>query len=385
MDINRSCQSFALELLDFAPVLGIIGSRQVGKTTLSRQLSRELNKPVHYLDMEDPNDRERLSDPMLYFKQYEEHCVILDEIQRKPELFEILRPIIDAKRESARFIILGSASPAIIRGTSESLAGRVSYVELDPLNVTEIDDPIKLWWRGGYPSSYLAKSDRQSFQWRKNYIRSYVERDLPLLGLNISPTILQSLWEMLAYLAGNLLNAANLSKSLGVSQPSIMKYLHFMEEAFLLRRLPSFHHNIKKRLVKAPKIYVRDSGLLHALLKIQQPDGIHSHPNKGNIWENFVVEQITSSLGDRYSYYFYRTHQGAECDLVLTDGLTAKISIEIKYSSSPKISKGFVQSIEDLGTQENYVLYIGTEEFEIKKGITALNLSQFIEKLLIRE
>lgn len=381
MDIERNVIEHALELMDFSPVLGIIGSRQVGKTTLSRQLASRMNKPIHYLDMEDPNDRDKLTDPMLYFRPYEDQCVVIDEIQRKPELFEILRPLIDAKREPARFIILGSASPAIIRGTSESLAGRVSYLELDPLNVAEIEDPIKLWWRGGYPSSYLARSDRQSFQWRKNYIRSYVERDLPLLGLNISATTLQSLWEMLAYMAGNLLNASNLAKSLGVTQPSVMKYLHFMEEAFLIRRLAPFHHNIKKRLVKAPKIYLRDTGILHTLLKIQEPNGIHGHPNKGNIWENFVIEQIISCLGDRYSYYFYRTHQGAECDLVLSDGLTPKIGIEIKYSSSPKVSRGFNQSIEDLGTNEHYVVYVGDETFEISKGITATNLSELIKKL----
>ncbi|MCP4456530.1 MAG: ATP-binding protein [Cytophagales bacterium] len=384
MDINRNINEEAIEILNFMPVLGIVGSRQTGKTTLSKQLASQLNKEVVHIDLENPVDVEKIADPILYFRQHQDKCVIIDEVQHRPELFQILRPLIDEHRVAARFILLGSAAPTIIRGASESLAGRIAYLELSPFILQEIDDLNKLWYRGGYPLSYLAKNESQSATWRTNYIRTYVERDLPMLGLNLSATILRQLWTMLAHIAGNLLNASMLAKSLGVTQPSIMRYLHFMEETFLIRRLPSFHINMKKRLVKAPKLYLRDTGLLHSLLGITHADGLQSAPWKGHSWENFVIEQIISTLASRYSYYYYRTHQGAECDLVLVDGITPKVGIEIKYASAPKVTKGFLQSIEDLGTIENYIIYVGNESFDVRENVKAISIGGFLKAMKAR-
>jgi predicted AAA+ superfamily ATPase len=309
-----------LEILEYFPVLGITGPRQVGKTTLSKELAGQIEKKVIYLDMENPVDLSKLSEPTLYFKKNEDVCIIIDEVQRVPELFPILRSMIDQKRIPARFILTGSASPELIRDSSESLAGRIAYKELTAFNYIEIYNH-KLsglhWFRGGFPPSFLAPSDRISISWINNFIQTYIERDLPLLGLQAAPTFLRNLWLMLAHIHGNVLNMELLSKSLEVTGPTIKKYIHFLSEAYLIRILHPFHINIKKRIVKSPKIYIRDTGILHQLLGITTYDMLEGHPMKGNSWEGYVIEQISLHAQNQYEMYFYRTHQGAECDLVL--------------------------------------------------------------------
>jgi predicted AAA+ superfamily ATPase len=328
-----------------------------------------------------------LSEPALYFEKNEDACIIIDEVQRVPELFPILRSVIDKKRIPARFILTGSASPELIRDSSESLAGRIAYKELTPFNYVEICDH-KLsglhWFRGGFPLSFLAPSDRISITWINNFIQTYIERDLPLLGLQAAPTFLRNLWLMLANIHGNVMNMELLSKSLEVTGPTIKKYIHFLAEAYLIRILPSFHVNIKKRIVKSPKIYIRDTGILHQLLGISNFDMLEGHPMKGNSWEGYVIEQISLHVQNHYEMFFYRTHQGAECDLVLTIANKPEIAVEIKYTSAPRVSKGLKTSIEDLGSQRNYIICLSEEEYPIAENIIACSMDTFINKYLIK-
>ena len=376
-----------IEILEYFPVLGITGPRQVGKTTLSKALAGQIEKEVIYLDMEIPMDLSKLSEPALYFKKNEDACIIIDEVQRVPELFPILRSMIDQKRIPARFILTGSASPELIRDSSESLAGRIAYKELTPFNYLEICNHKFSglhWFRGGFPLSFLAPSDRISVSWINNFIQTYIERDLPLLGLQAAPTFLRNLWLMLAHIHGNVMNMELLSKSLEVTGPTIKKYIHFLSEAYLIRILPSFHINIKKRLVKSPKIYIRDTGILHQLLGVSNYEMLEGNPMKGNSWEGYVIEQISLHVQNHYEMYFYRTHQGAECDLVLCSANKPEIAVEIKYTSAPKVSKGLITSIEDLRTQKNFIICLSEEEYPIAENIIACSMDTFINKHLIK-
>ncbi len=376
-----------IEILEYFPVLGITGPRQVGKTTLSKKLAGEIEKEVIYLDMENPTDLSKLSEPALYFKKNEDACIIIDEVQRVPELFPILRSMIDQKRIPARFILTGSASPELIRDSSESLAGRIAYKELTAFNYIEICNH-KLsglhWFRGGFPLSFLAPSDRISISWINNFIQTYIERDLPLLGLRAAPTFLRNLWLMLAHIHGNVMNMELLSKSLEVTGPTIKKYIHFLSEAYLIRILPPFHINIKKRIVKSPKIYIRDTGILHQLLGITTYNMLEGNPMKGNSWEGYVIEQISLHVKNQYELYFYRTHQGAECDLVLTIANKPEIAVEIKYTSAPRVSKGLRTSIDDLGTKKNFIICLSEEEYPIAANIIACSIDTFINKHLAK-
>jgi predicted AAA+ superfamily ATPase len=376
-----------VEILEYFPVLGITGPRQVGKTTLSKKLAGEIEKEVIYLDMENPTDLSKLSEPALYFEKNEDACIIIDEVQRVPELFPILRSLIDKKRIPARFILTGSASPELIRDSSESLAGRIAYKELTAFNYIEICNHKFSglhWFRGGFPLSFLAPSDRTSITWINNFIQTYIERDLPLLGLQAAPTFLRNLWLMLAHIHGNVLNMELLSKSLEVTGPTIKKYIHFLSEAYLIRILPPFQINIKKRIVKSPKIYIRDTGILHQLLGISTYDMLEGNPMKGNSWEGYVIEQISLHVQNQYEMYFYRTHQGAECDLVLTIANKPEIAVEIKYTNAPRVGKGLKTSIEDLGTKKNFIICLSKEEFPIADNIIACSMYTFINKYLKR-
>ncbi len=383
MDILRDLHYQLKELSEDFPAIGVIGARQTGKTTLVKNLSRDWYESTVYLDLEDPRDASQLTDAMIYFDTHRDQCIILDEVQVMPELFRLLRPAIDQDRRPGRFILLGSVSPELIRGTSESLAGRIAYEELTPLLLMELkaDDLPGHWLRGGYPLSFLAKSDKSSRQWRMNYLRTYSERDLPQFGLNASARTIQTLWSMLAHLNGNLLNTSALSRSMGLTHPTISSYLDFLEGAFLIRRLPPFHFNIKKRLVRTPKLYFRDTGLLHQLLNISQHQELVTNPHVGASWENYVIEQICGTSRDRYDYYFYRTHQGTECDLVLVEGFTPQISIEIKFSSAPKLTKGHLQAIEDLGTVRNVIIAPVKTDFKIHPKIEVMTLHSFLRSL----
>ena len=383
--IERLIKEELIELLSYFPVVGLIGSRQVGKTTLVKQLANKLNKKTIYIDLEKPEDLSKLIEPSLYLRTHTDKCVILDEIQRVPHLFPIMRALIDEQRIPARFIITGSASPDLIRDSSESLAGRIAYKELTPMNLFEVNDKIGFeehWFRGGYPLALFAPSQKLSKAWLDNYIQTYVERDLPLLGLKVSPTTLRNLWSMLAHIHGNILNMNLLSKSLEISIPTLKRYLHFLSEAFLIKILQPYYYNIKKRLVKSPKIYIRDTGILHAILGIHTQNHLHGHPVIGHSWEGYIIEQIYAHCHPDFGFCYYRTHHGAECDLILTKANTPLAAIEIKYTSSPKVTKGLKNSISDLKTARNYIICITGEDYPLAANITVCNIFSFVENHL---
>jgi uncharacterized protein len=382
MDVSRNIEPLLLEYLTIFPIVGILGPRQVGKTTLAKSLVK--NRDVHYLDLESASDRQKLSDPVLYLSNYSDKLVILDEIQNMPNLFNELRGIIDADRRVGRFIILGSASPVLIKKSADSLAGRIGYIELSPLSLTEIplDNEQTLWNRGGFPLSFLGTSDRGSLIWRKNFIKTYVERDLGLLGLNAEPQTIERFWRMLANSHANLWNAESIGRSMGLTHPTVNRYLDFMEGAFLVRRLQPYFINIPKRLVKSPKIYLRDSGILHAFKEISQEIMLADDPQVGASWEGFVIEQIINVVQDKAQVFFYRTQQGAECDLILEKNNEILATIEIKYSSAPQISKGFRISMADTNAKQGFVIAKTNETYKVEDNITVTYLAFFLKEIL---
>lgn len=382
--IDRFETDNLIEMIGFFPVIGIVGPRQVGKTTIAKQISSALKKDTLYIDLENPRDQAKLTDPVLFFEGKENVCVILDEIQRVPSLFPVLRSMVDLHRVPARFILLGSASPELIRDASESLAGRIAYKELTPFNLTEIgnDEWQKHWLRGGFPSAFLAPSDKLCFKWQFNFIQTYIERDLPLLGFGIDRNVIRKLWTMIAHIHGNILNMSTIARSLELDSKTIKRYLSFLEEAFLIRQLKPYSVNIKKRLIKSPKIYVRDSGILHQILGVQSFGDLEGNPVLGNSWEGYAIEQIIQRMSEDINPYFYRTHEGAECDLILEKGGKPLFSIEIKYSSSPKLSKGNKQSFADLGTTKNFIITPNTDDYVIAENIRVCNLHDFISNYL---
>ena len=383
--IERQIIPELLDSMSYFPVLGLVGPRQVGKTTLAKYVSDKVGKESIYIDLENPRDIVKLSDPNLFFELNEDKCVILDEIQRQPELFAILRSMVDRNRIPGRFLILGSASPELIRDSSESLAGRIAYEELAPFNLTEIISTGELnhhWVSGGFPNAYLAPSNKLRKKWLQNFIKTYIERDLPMLGLKIDPSVIRKLWTMTAHLHGNLLNLEALGKSLSLSAPTIKRYLSFLEEAFLIRQLHPFSINIKKRLVKSPKIYVRDSGILHNLLGIDDFESLTGNPIIGHSWEGYAIEQIYQLVHHDYDLFFYRTTQGAECDLVLVKSGIPQYGIEIKYTSTPKLTKGNRIAFEDLNTKKNFVITPNSDDYLITEDIRACSIQTFLGKYL---
>jgi len=385
--ILRNADTDMLELLGFFPVVAIVGPRQVGKTTLAQELLAQIGQDSVYLDLENPEDEAKLTDPVLFFKANADRCVVLDEIQRMPQLFPILRSMVDMQRKPGRFMLLGSATPDLIRNSSESLAGRIAYRELTPFNVAEVahgihDDLLRHWFRGGFPDAYLAPSDRLSVRWQTGFIQTYVERDLPMLGLNIDRMVIRKLWTMIAHVHGNVLNMSNIGRSLGVTSVTVKKYLAFLEGAFLIRQLRPWSVNLGKRLVKAPKVYVRDTGALHRLLGIGSADALQMHPSLGASWEGYAIEQIVQLLPDEVEAYFYRTHEGAECDLVLVAYGKPILAIEVKYTSSPKMTKGMAQSFTDLGTAQNFIITPSTDDYALTENIRVCRLTDFLLKYL---
>jgi len=372
------------ELLASAPAVAILGPRQVGKTTLALNLAEE--RPSIYLDLQSEADRVKLSDPGFYLRQHSDKLVILDEIHRTPGLFAELRGIIDEQRRAGRkagqFLLLGSASIDLLRQSGESLAGRIAYAELQPFDVLEAGqgalDP--LWLRGGYPDSFLAETDRQSHQWRRDFIRTYLERDIPEFGPRVPTERLRRFWTMLAHLHGGLLNASQLARNLDVDSKTVATYLDLLVDLLLVRKLPPWHANIGKRMVKSPKVYLRDSGLMHALLQIQTLDDLVAHPKLGDSWEGFVIENIASALSGRVDPHFYRTSAGAEVDMILDmpDGLWA---IEIKRSPTPRLNKGFHIACDDLKPKRRIVVHSGAEGFRLEQGVEALPLAQLMQEL----
>ena len=380
MDIIRNSDALFEEYLTIFPVVGLLGPRQIGKTTLAKNLASRAE--IHYLDLEAAADRAKLADPALYFANYSHKVIVLDEIQNMPSLFAELRGIIDADRRPGRFVILGSSSPTLIRKSADSLAGRIGYIELYSFGLTEIgsENESQLWLRGGFPLAYLAKSDRASLIWRKNFIKTYIEKDLALMGIGAEPQTIERFWRMLASTHACLWNAESIGRSMGLSQPTINRYLDFMEGAFLVRRLQPYFVNIAKRLVKSPKIYLRDSGILHAFKEIEEATALPADPAVGASWEGFVIEQIIIALQGRGQVYFYRTHQGAECDLLIEKNEQILAAIEIKYSSAPQITKGFRISIADTHAQKAFIIAKVPEAYPVDATITVCNLAWFLER-----
>lgn len=380
--ISRTIETNVLELLKFFPAVGIVGPRQVGKTTLVKVL----NKNFVYLDLEDDRDRAKLSaDPYFYFRENSDRCIVLDEVQQMPEIFRLLRGIIDENRRPGRFILLGSASPELLRQSSESLAGRIAYIELNPFNLPEVRPEVDWkthWLRGGFPNSLLAPTGEFSFEWRRNFIRSYLERDLPGLGLNADPVIVRRFWQMLAGENGGVWLGEKFARSLGVSGHTVKNYLSFLENAFLVTVLEPWFSNVSKRVIKSPKIFQQDSGLLHTWLDFRKMDDLLGSAHLGASWEGYVITQIKSIAGNRLNYYFYRTYQGSECDLVLTQGNQPVACIEIKFSSAPVLSKGFYIAAEDLGAANNYIIVPEIQEYSPKENLTVTSLINFLERHL---
>jgi len=377
--IRRRLEPLLLASLRRFPIVGLVGARQVGKTTLARAVARRVGRAV-YLDLERPSDSARLADPEFYLEPLADRLVIIDEIQRAPALFPVLRSLVDAKRRNGRFLVLGSASPDLSRQASESLAGRIAYHELAPLSLDETGAQTRpalmaLWNRGGFPSSTLAASDGQSLDWREAFIETHLQRDLPALGVRIPAASLRRFWEMLAHFHGQLWNASKIAASLGVSAPTAKHYLDTLQDTFMVRSLPPFAANVKKRLVKSPKVYLRDSGLLHALLRVGTIDNLLGHPIAGASWEGWVIEQALAGIEGHSGASFYRTAAGAEIDLVLERARGRRLAFEIKLGSTPSPSRGFWSGLADLKPSAAFVVYSGKERYPLARGVDALPAS----------
>lgn len=384
--INRQSLSGLQIALAESPAVALLGPRQVGKTTLALTLSEGRNSI--YLDLESAADRAKLAEPELYLPQHEDKLVVLDEIQRVPQLFQSLRGLIDAGRRRGRrhgrFLLLGSASIELLRQSSESLAGRIRYLELTPIHAVEAGAKRldALWLRGGFPESLLAITDAASLRWRNDFIRTYLERDIPQLGARIPAETLRRFWTMLAHQQGTMLNAAALARALAVDGKTVASYLDLMVDLLLVRRLAPWHRNAGKRLVKSPKVYVRDSGLVHALLGIGDRESLLAHPVSGGSWEGLAVESLLAAAPNTTEAWFYRTAAGAEIDLVLKlPGHRRPWAIEIKRGLAPKLERGFHLACDDINPEARWVVYGGTETFPIANGVEAVSLISLCERL----
>jgi len=376
--ITRKLTTPLQQSLSEFPVTALLGPRQVGKTTLARQMTASMPPDkVVYLDLELPSDLAKLDEPELYLRGHQNRLVVIDEVQRVPELFPLLRALVDQDRRPGRFLLLGSASPELSRFGSESLAGRIIYHELRPFSLDETgnDGLAKLWSRGGYPLSFLASSDEESLRWREAFIATYLERDIPQLGIRVPAAMLRRFWTMIAHHHGNLWNASAIANALGVSSPAASRYLDILCDTFITRQLAPYSANLKKRLVKSPKVYIRDSGLLHALLGISNLEQLQGHPVAGASWEGMVIEQALAILPSGIEPYFYRTAAGAEVDLLLVPRGGSPLPVEIKHSLSPKVSKGFRSVMEDLHCERGFIIYPGNEVYQVTASVTALPIT----------
>ena len=376
--IARRLKAQLQSLLGEYPAVALLGPRQVGKTTLALEVADALESV--YLDLESPADRARMADPDLYLADHEDRLVILDEVHRVPDLFQSLRGLIDRGRRkgrrAGRFMLLGSASMDLLRQSGETLAGRVAYVELNPFDALEVDaaEHDTLWVRGGFPDSFLARDDGSSLTWRENFIRTYLERDVPQLGPRIPAETLRRFWVMLAHTQGGVLNAAALARGLGVDGRTVSRYLDLMVDLLLVRRLTPWRRNVGKRLIKSPKVYVRDSGIVHALLGLGSKEEILGHPIAGLSWEGSVIESLLSVAPDRTEASFYRASGGAEIDLVLTLPGRQPWAVEIKRSLNPRPSRGFHSACEDVEPEARFVVYPGGERYRVAQDVEALRV-----------
>jgi predicted AAA+ superfamily ATPase len=388
MNILRNLEEKIKQALKESASIVLIGPRQIGKTTLAINICNSL--PAVYLDLEDRLDLQKVSDIKSFYDENRDKLIILDEIQRLPEVFSQLRGIIDRERrkdnKTGLFLFLGSASIELLKQSSESLAGRIAYTELYPLNILEfaesnINKINQLWLRGGFPNSLLSKTDKSSLNWRNNFIKTYLERDIPQLGPRIPATTLERLWIMLAHNQGTTINASQLANNLDISSVTVARYLDLMVDLLLIRRLKPWTSNIGKRLVKTPKVYVRDSGLTHTLLNISNYNDLLGHPIVGTSWEGFVIENIMSVIPSGVQAFYYRTSGGAEIDLILEFWGKEIWAIEIKRSSSPKLSKGFYSACNDINPNQKFVIYSGSDRFSMGNDITAIPLVDLMNRI----
>lgn len=391
--IKRNLEATLLNALNNMPVVGLLGPRQSGKTTLAFQIADHLNKKeTAYLDLELDSDLAKLNDSESYLKRFGNQLLIIDEIQRKPDLFNVLRALVDSRKrageKTCQFLLLGSASRDLLQQSSESLAGRIRYLELSGFSANEIYNtdalsfnPEKLWFRGGFPDSYLAGTDTESWEWRNDFIATYVERDIPMTGPQISPTRMKRFWTMLAHYHGQQIVFSELGKSLEVSHTTVRTYLDTLTDFYMVRQIQPWSGNTKKRLVKSPKIYIRDSGLLHKLLNISDFESLLGHPVAGASWEGFVAENIIVNLSNQWQFSYYRTAAQAEIDLVLEGPGRQVWAIEIKKSAAPHLSKGFHAASDDIKATRKYVVYSGTDRFSLGNNTEAVGLIEFLKDL----
>jgi predicted AAA+ superfamily ATPase len=363
------------------PIAALLGPRQCGKTTLARMIAER--EPCTYFDLENPVDNRRLTAPMQTLEGLTD-LVVIDEVQRRPDLFELLRVLVDRPRNAARFLLLGSASPQLVKGVSESLAGRLGFIDLSGFNLSEVGDEhqVALWIRGGFPRSFLADDDAASVSWRKDFVRTFLERDIPQLGITIPSETLRRFWTMVAHYHGQVWNAADFARSLGTSENTARRYLEILAGAYMLRVLPPWFENIRKRQVKAPKVYIRDSGILHSLLQLNSLADLQGHPKIGASWEGFVIEHVISVFETRDAY-FWSTHAGAELDLlVMTRG--RRYGFEFKYADAPGRTRSMHSAIKDLQLEHLWVVYPGTQEYALHEKISVIpmkTVAYLLEKL----
>lgn len=356
------------KILNIHPVCAILGPRQVGKTTLARQYCQGRDY-VHF-DLEKPSDLARLENAEMTLSRYQDKLIVIDEIQRRPELFPLIRVLVDEEQAKRRFLVLGSASRELIRQSSETLTGRIGHLELPPFSLNEVGEEQKLWLRGGFPRSFLATDDESSFLWRQEYISTFLERDLPLMGFSIPPEQLRRFWMMLVHYHGQIFKSTDIASSLGVSHHTVRKYLDILVGTFMVRLLPAWFENLSKRQVKSPKVYFRDSGILHGLLGIQTEEELHLYPRLGAYWEGFALENLLREIGARTEEcYFWSTQSGAELDLLWVKG-GKKIGFEFKYTDGVKITPSMKHALQDLSLEHLYVIYPGKESYPIHDKIT---------------
>lgn len=378
--------------IEAMPVVALLGPRQVGKTTLAIEVSHRVKKKASYLDLESDSDFNKLADAEAYLKRFSDELLVIDEVQRKPDLFRIIRGIVDARKrkgeKAGHFLLLGSSSRELLQKSSESLAGRIRYLDLTPFTTSELyqaeGDPFDLekkWLRGGFPDSYLASSNQDSWLWRSDFISTYMERDLPSMGVNIAPPILKRFWKMLAYYNGNQINHSELGRSLELSHTTIKSHLDVLTDFYMVRQLSPWSGIIKKRLVKTPKIYLRDSGILHSLLGLSNIEAILSHPAMGASWEGFVIESILNILNNQWTYSYYRTATQIEIDLVLQTPQQEVWAIEIKKSTAPKLGRGFFEACNDIKATHKFIVNANNESYPLNNGVEVIGLLDFLKML----